>query len=385
MHALRSIDDFHQILFEWFGVFGRHYIPWKLKLDGSAPVSGEFISPYKIWVAEVMLQQTQLKTVIPYWEKWMKTLPSLIDLAEADEQDVLMQWQGLGYYSRARRLHQSSELLIAFTGKNNFNDPLFWPVEINHWMSLPGIGRSTAGSIISSAFDLPSPILDGNVKRVLSRLFAIETITGKEEKRLWELSSLLLSKDRPRDFNQALMDFGAIICTPNKPKCSCCPLKIFCIAYEQHDPLYFPKKVMKKPKSFQEIGIGLVFNNNGELLIDQRPENSNMGGMWEFPGGKKTLNESIEETISRELKEELGIVVKVGAKLLSFEHAYTHMNLNFNVHFCEWISGTPKPLASQKLLWVSPDKLFNFPFPAANTKIIVELHKYLANGIKYEN
>ena len=134
---------------------------------------------------------------------------------------------------------------------------------------------------------------------------------------------------------------------------------------------------MKKIKAIQEIGIGLVFNKNGELLIDQRLESSSMGGMWEFPGGKKTFDESIEKTIERELNEELGIVVKVGAKLVSFEHAYIHKKLYITVHFCEWISGDPKPLASQKLLWIPPERLFEFPFPAANAKIISELQKHL--------
>ena len=145
----------------------------------------------------------------------------------------------------------------------------------------------------------------------------------------------------------------------------------------QNDLNDFPKKEMTKIKPVQEIGVGLVFNKNGELLIDQRLENSSMGGMWEFPGGKKKHDEAIEKTIERELKEELGIGVKVGKKLLSFEHSYTHKKLYFTVHICEWISGEPKPLASQKLLWVSPEKLNDFPFPAANTKIISELHKHI--------
>ena len=137
---------------------------------------------------------------------------------------------------------------------------------------------------------------------------------------------------------------------------------------------------MHKINPIQEVGIGLVFNENGELLIDQRLESSSMGGMWEFPGGKKTSIESIEETIKREIKEELGIVVKVGAKLLSFEHTYSHKKINFTVHLCAWKSGEPKPLASQNLLWISPDKLVDFPFPAANSKIISELYKYLDIG-----
>ena len=174
------------------------------------------------------------------------------------------------------------------------------------------------------------------------------------------------------------MDLGAIICTPKKPVCSFCPLQKLCVAYFKYDPQNFPKKDMKKINPCQEIGIGIVFNKNGELLIDQRLVNSRMGGMWEFAGGKKNSEESIEMTIERELKEELDIVVKVGPKLLSFEHAYTHKKLHFTVHICEWKSGEPKPLTSQKLLWVSPERLSDFPFPAANTKIISELYKHLS-------
>jgi A/G-specific adenine glycosylase len=376
MGIIDSPQDIQNALLEWFRFNGRYWIPWKLKKDGSIPQSGESISPYDIWIAEVMLQQTQLKVVIPYWEKWMKVFPTLNSLTESDLENVLMIWQGLGYYSRANRIHQSSKILIEFVGKNRDQDPNSWPNGIDQWMSLPGIGRSTAGSIISSAFDLPTPILDGNVKRIFSRLLALERKSFQDEKKLWEFSSLLISKVNPRDFNQALMDLGAIVCTPKKPRCSSCPLQNFCVAYTKYDPDDFPKK-MTNLKSFQEIGIGLVFNKNGELLIDQRLESSSMGGMWEFPGGKKYSDESIEKTIERELKEELGIVVKVGAKLLSFAHAYTHKKLYFTVHMCEWKSGEPKPLASQKILWVSPERLFEFPFPAANSKIISELQKHL--------
>tara|TARA_Y100001968_G_scaffold202561_1_gene186011 strand:- start:553 stop:1551 length:999 start_codon:yes stop_codon:yes gene_type:complete len=331
---INSPQDIQNKLLEWFRKDGRHWIPWKLKKDGSIPKSGESISPYEIWIAEVMLQQTQLKVVIPYWEKWMKVFPSLTDLAEANLDNVLLIWQGLGYYSRANRIHQSSKILIKYVGKNRGQDPHFWPVGIDQWMSLPGIGRSTAGSIISSAFDLPTPILDGNVKRIFSRLLASERTSIKDEKRLWEFSSSLISILSPRDFNQALMDLGAIICTPKRPNCSSCPLQKFCVAYTQYDPHNFPKNEMKKIKPLQEIGLGLVFNTNGELLIDQRLESSSMGGMWEFPGGKKTSDETIRDTIARELQEELGIVVQVGAKLLSFEHSYTSQETLF---YCSYL------------------------------------------------
>ena len=185
MDIIKSQQDIQNSLLDWFKDNGRNWIPWKLTKDGSIPKSGEFISPYGIWIAEVMLQQTQLKVVIPYWEKWMKIFPSLTHLAEADLQKVLLLWQGLGYYSRANRIHQSSKILIEFVGKNRWQDPQSWPVAIDQWISLPGVGRSTAGSIISSAFDLPTPILDGNVKRILSRLLAIERTLTKADKRLW--------------------------------------------------------------------------------------------------------------------------------------------------------------------------------------------------------
>ena len=179
-----SPQDIQNKLLTWFKENGRHWIPWKLKKDRSIPKSGEILSPYGIWIAEVMLQQTQLKIVLPYWGKWMKMFPSLADLANADLQNVLLIWQGLGYYARAKRIHQSSKVLIDYIGKNREQDPCSWPDGIDLWMSLPGIGRSTAGSIISSAFDLPTPILDGNVKRILSRLLATERTSTKEEKKI---------------------------------------------------------------------------------------------------------------------------------------------------------------------------------------------------------
>ena len=376
MENINSVNEIQKNLLIWFSLNGRHWIPWKLKSDGSLPQSGEFISPYGVWIAEVMLQQTQLNVVIPYWQNWMQTFPFLVDLVEADEQKVLLKWQGLGYYSRAKRLYQSSKLLLNQIDINNIADPRSWPVEIDEWIALPGIGRSTAGSIISSAFDLPAPILDGNVKRIISRLLAIEGKSSKDQKKLWGFSTFLSVKS-PRNINQALMDLGSKVCTSRNPTCSICPLKKNCIAYLRYDPIYFPKKGMQKSSPREEIGIGLVFNKDGEVLIDQRRESSSMGGMWEFPGGKKEAAESIEETIEREVKEEIGINVKTREKLLAFDHAYSHKKLSFTVYICDFKSGDPKPLASQRLLWVSPQRLFDFPFPAANTKIIVELHKYL--------
>ncbi|WP_413678726.1 8-oxo-dGTP diphosphatase MutT [Prochlorococcus sp. MIT 0916] len=369
-------------LLNWFDDYGRHWIPWKLNSDGLPPENGEIISPYGIWIAEIMLQQTQLNVVLPYWEKWMKTFPLLNNLVDSNEHNILMHWRGLGFYSRAMRIQKSSKLLIEHIGKDNTLDPLSWPTDLNSWIVLPGVGKSTAGSIISSAFDKPFPILDGNVKRILSRLIASEKTLDKDQNRLWKLSKQLLPLYRARDFNQALMDLGATVCTLKKPKCLYCPLQQYCLAYINYDPIDFPKKKMKKIIPIEKIGIALVFNSNGDLIIDQRLESSSMGGMWEFPGGKKESNESIEDTIKREVREELGIEVQVGNQLLSFDHSYSHRKLQFEVYLCKLKSGNPKPLASQKILWVAPIRLLDFPFPSANSKIISALLEYL--GIECE-
>jgi len=373
-----AVKEFQRSLLIWFDVNGRTWIPWKLKEDHSLPKPGESISPYGIWIAEIMLQQTQLNVVIPYWNKWMNTFSDLKDLSNSDQNDVLLKWQGLGYYSRAKNIFKSSKILVDLIGKDRILDPLMWPVELDIWMSLPGIGRTTAGSIISSAFDIPVPILDGNVKRILSRLSASNITPRANERELWNLTSKLLPINNARNFNQALMDLGTLVCTVKNPICCSCPVKKYCLAYLKYDPNNFPKKDMKKAIPTLEIGIGIIFNKKGELLIDQRLDESNMGGMWEFPGGKKESSESIEDTILREIQEELAIDVKIGEKLLSFTHLFSNKKFYFTVHICRWVSGDPKPLASQRVLWISPKELCDFPFPAANKKIIDQLEKYLA-------
>ena len=198
--------DIQNKIFVWFKANGRHWIPWKLKRDGSIPKPGEIISSYEIWIAELMLQQTQLKVVMPYRDRWMKIFPTLTYLAEADLKNVLLVWQVRGYYSRANRIHQSSKILVECVGLNRVRDPKSWPFGVDEWMALPCIGISTAGRIISSAFDLPTPILDGNVKRIFSRLLAIKAKSIKGKKKLWELNSLLIANLSSRDLNQALMD-----------------------------------------------------------------------------------------------------------------------------------------------------------------------------------
>ena len=369
----QSVPDLRAALLRWWEQHGRQGIPWTLRPDGSRPDAGESLCPLGIWVAEVMLQQTQLQVVLPYWQRWMAALPTRDALAAADEHDVLLLWQGLGYYSRARRLQQGARMLLdaAPPGADR------WPRTLEGWLALPGIGRSTAGSILSSAFDLPFAILDGNVKRVLARLIACPRPPARELRGLWQLSELLLDPGRPRAFNQALMDLGATICTPRNPRCGACPWQGHCAAYAAGDPARFPVKDAPRELPFQVIGVGVVRNAAGLVLIDQRLNEGLLGGLWEFPGGKQEPGEAIAATIARELREELAIEVEVGEELIVLDHAYSHKKLRFVVHLCTWLCGEPQPLASQQVRWVRPEQLGDFPFPAAIGRIIAALHQWL--------
>ncbi len=226
-------------LLAWWETHGRHGLPWKLKPDGGRPTDGEPLDPLGIWVAEVMLQQTQLPVVLPYWHRWMAAWPQLEVLAAADQAEVLLMWQGLGYYSRARRLHQAARHLLTIATPGQ--DP--WPRTAEGWLALPGLGRTTAGSILSSAFDQPFAILDGNVKRVLSRLTAHPVPPDRAAPAFWRFSEILLDSARPRAFNQALMDLGSGVCTPRSPACGVCPWNGACVAYANGDPARYPVKV----------------------------------------------------------------------------------------------------------------------------------------------
>jgi A/G-specific adenine glycosylase len=369
-------------LLTWWESHGRRGLdqkPWMVTAAGRWPESGEAIDCFGVLVAEVMLQQTQLAVVLPYWRRWMAAFPDLEALAAADEQRLLLLWQGLGYYSRARRLHQAARQLVPGmpTDRRGSTTPP-WPTSLALWQALPGLGRTTAASILSSAFDQPEAILDGNVKRVLARLIAAPVPPARQLAGFWRLSETLLDRRQPRSFNQAVMDLGATVCTPRNPRCGDCPWRGWCAAYAAGDPARHPVKEAPRSVPFQVIGVGVVFDPAGRVLIDQRLEEGLLGGLWEFPGGKQEEGEAITATIERELAEELAIAVEVGDELISLEHAYSHKRLRFVVHLCRWQAGEPQPLASQQVRWVEPAELDAYPFPAANARIIAALRLRLA-------
>jgi A/G-specific adenine glycosylase len=313
-----------------------------------------------------MLQQTQVKTVLPYYQRWLLAFPTVQALAKAPQQQVLKAWEGLGYYARARNLHRAAQVVV-----ENYGGVL--PTDLEAVMALPGIGRTTAGGILSAAFNLPFPILDGNVKRVLARLIALEVPPQKALDRLWALSTQLLPVKHPRNFNQALMDLGATLCTKRQPGCTICPWQAYCKAYQRNMASEIPVTEAKAPIPHKQIGVAVVWDEQNQILIDRRPQQGLLGGLWEFPGGKVEPGESVAACIRRELQEELAIEVEVGAHLITLDHAYTHFKVTLHVYHCRHLSGEPQPLACDEIRWVTVDALERYPFPTANVKIIQAL------------
>jgi A/G-specific adenine glycosylase len=345
------VSELRQTLLTWYAQNGRD-LPWRRTHD-----------PYAIWISEIMLQQTQVKTVLPYYDRWLQRFPTVQALAEAEQQTVLKAWEGLGYYARARNLHRAAQLIVAdHRGK--------FPQAFDAVMALPGIGRTTAGGILSAAFNQPLPILDGNVKRILARLVALPQPPNKALPQLWSLSEALLPPDNPRDLNQAMMDLGATLCTRHRPTCSQCPWQGNCAAYNQNVHLEIPMTETRAPLPHKLIGVAVVWNEQGQILIDRRPQSGLLGGLWEFPGGKIEPGETVEACIRRELQEELAIDVEVGDRLITIDHTYSHFRVTLNVFHCRHRAGDPQPIECDEVRWVEVAELDQFPFPKANSQII---------------
>ncbi len=341
-------------LLSWYAKAGRD-LPWRKGCD-----------PYDIWVSEIMLQQTQVKTVIPYYLRWLAQFPTIEQLANADLQQVLKAWEGLGYYTRARNLHRAAQEVVQHHGG-------VFPTELEDVLALPGIGRTTAGGILSAAFNQPVAILDGNVKRVLARLVALPVPPAKATNQLWQLSETLLDREHPKDFNQALMDLGATLCTPKHPNCPSCPWIPYCQAYNLGMQSQLPMRETSSPLPHKAIGVAVIWNEQGQILIDRRRPEGLLGGLWEFPGGKIEPGETVEECIKREIQEELGIDIAVGDRLITIDHAYSHFRVTLTVHHCRHLAGVPQPIESDEIRWVTLDEIDQFPFPKANTQIIAAL------------
>jgi len=345
MEPNSNMRNLQHRLLQWFRKQGRD-LPWRRTRN-----------PFRIWISEIMLQQTQVDTVIPYYQRFLKAFPTVEVLAKADLSRVLKIWEGLGYYSRARHLHQAAKRIVG-----QFNGRI--PDRLNDLLSLPGIGRYTAGAILSIAHNKEAPILDGNVKRVLSRLYAVVTPLGetKTEKLLWNVSESLIPKGHAGSFNEALMDLGATVCTPKKPSCSLCPLRNLCRAKAIGNPERYPTKA-KKRKIPHVNGVSAVIVKDGKVLLHQRPPRGFSGGLWEFPNWRVQGEKNRSRRLAKWIKEERNLSVAVKGRIGIFEQTYSHFKLTLHVYDCQALGGEGSGR------WVKIRDLHRFPMSRIHRRI----------------
>lgn len=339
-------------LLAWYTANARD-LPWRRTRD-----------PYAIWISEIMLQQTRIPTAIPYYERFLKRLPTVRRLARARLDTVLKLWEGLGYYTRARNLHRAArEIVSRFGGQ--------MPESKDDLLALPGVGRYTAGAIASIAFDQREPLVDGNVERVLCRLFRIRgnPKDAAIRKKIWSHAEELLPEEQVGHFNQALMELGSEVCTPRAPHCMDCPLHKLCEAKQHNEQDRLPARPAGRPVPSHTVVVAVIYRN-GRILIDKRRPEGLLGGLWEFPGGKVRPGESLKAALRREIREELDIEIEPRRKIATVDHAYTHFRVRIHAFECKYCAGEPHPIACDALKWVRPADLNRYAFPAANKKII---------------
>lgn len=344
-------------LMKWYRANHRD-LPWRRSKN-----------PYHIWVSEVMLQQTQVNTVLSYYRQFLKKFPNIKKLAQADLQAVLKVWEGMGYYARARNLHRAAKAIVSDYGGRL---PDTW----QDFRSLPGVGDYIAAAVLSIAFDHSYAVVDGNVKRVLARLLKIDAPVNQasSSKVFKNAAGNLLDSQRPGTFNQAVMELGALICQPRKPACEACPISRFCQAYNSLQVAAYPKRKKSRATPQFHIAVGVVFKND-RVLITQRKAEGLLGGLWEFPGGKIRDGESAKAACIREIKEEVNLKVRIQSHLTRVRHAYTHFKIIMEVFCCQYVSGRVKLRGPAGHRWIRLDEYKNYPFPKANHKFIPLLHK----------
>lgn len=343
------MTDFAQRLIDWQKQYGRHDLPWQNTTD-----------PYAIWVSEIMLQQTQVTAVIGYYQKFMQRFPDIATLANASQDEVLQHWSGLGYYSRARNLHNAAQIIV------DEHQGAF-PPDFTTIQTLPGIGRSTAAAIASFAFNQVQTILDGNVKRVLARYFAIEGWPGapRIEKQLWALAESLLPDTEMVAYTQGLMDLGATLCTRGKPQCSRCPLASDCEASKQGRTHLLPTP--KPRKSTPEKSVTMLILKQGDsILLEKRPPSGIWGGLWSFPETELT------ENLAEHAKQRFGLQVDAAEPLAQLTHAFTHFKLHIQPQRL-MVTGKPTQLREAGLIWLNIEDALGAAIPTPVRKILQNL------------
>lgn len=343
-------------LLRWYDVAKRD-LPWRLTIDA-----------YRIWVSEVMCQQTRVETVIPYYERWMTAFPDVKTLADADRHAVMSLWEGLGYYARVRNLHDAAkEVMDRHNGRI--------PSDPEAFRALKGVGPYTAAAVMSIAFGHPMAVLDGNVMRVVARVRDIRDDIRRPSTRdnLQRIIQDWLDPDRPGDFNQAVMELGARICTPRKPDCRVCPFSESCLALRNGSTDSVPYKSPAAKMPHHRIVVAILSDPAGHVLITKRPENVMLGGLWEFPGGKVEPGESDEAALSREIREELGVDIGGLTAFHTLRHAYSHFKITLAAYLGTITDGEPQPVSAADMKWVATSDLARYPFPKANRDLTWKL------------
>jgi A/G-specific adenine glycosylase len=361
---LQSLEDFGSLTFtqrllSWFAAEARD-LPWRRDR-----------TPYRVWLAEVMLQQTQVDAVVPYYERFLARFPGVEALTAAPLEEVLKLWEGLGYYSRARNMHAAARRIVAEHGGQI-------PDTFEALLALPGVGRYTAGAVASIAFGEDVPAVDGNVRRVLARAFAIREDVSRSVAQ-WEMEALaksLLPPGQAGAFNEALMELGATVCTPRAPGCDRCPLCGLCQARAEGDPESLPVKRPRKRTPHHDVTAAVTFDDRGRVLVAQRNADDMLGGLWEFPGGKCEGGETLPECLAREMREELGVKVEVGEQLTVVRHAYTHFRITLHAFRCRVVAGKPRCLDCAAFRWATPAELNALPMSVADRKIAQGLQEH---------
>jgi A/G-specific adenine glycosylase len=340
---------------ELLGWYRRHRrdLPWRRSRD-----------PYRIWVSEIMLQQTQVATVIGYYERWMQRFPDLAALARADADAVLSAWEGLGYYSRARNLLAAARRVVDEHGGE-------LPRTLAELRGLPGIGRYSAGAIASIAYGAAEPAVDGNIVRVLSRLFCLEGDPKRAPlaERIWELARRLIPEGEARDFNQALMELGATCCTPKQPSCERCPISTRCAAWQRDAVESFPAPSRRAAVVEESRAAAVIWRNGRVLTVRQRVDAARWASMWMFPDALCVSGESAAETLQHAVRETTGVLVESQGQALLLQHQVTRFRITLEVHRCRVLEGRARALGYAELAWSAPDALAELAMPTAHRKI----------------
>lgn len=348
-------------------------LPWRVAPAGQRDA-------YAVWVSEIMAQQTRVTTVAEYYERWMARFPTVEALAVAELQDVLKVWEGLGYYARARNLHRAARIVVGEHGGE-------LPRTRAELLRLPGIGKYTAGAILSLAFGLREPILDGNVKRVLSRLTDLTDSVDdrKTVTQLWSMARDLVTAAPEGEVgavNEALMELGALVCTPTAPRCLLCPVHAYCRAAANGTQSERPVRALRATTPHYDVTAAVIWEGEplySRMLVAQRPLDGMLGGMWEFPGGKLEVDDAgLVDCLRREIAEELGLTIDVGAPVTVVRHAYTHFRITLHAFHARHVAGVPQALGCADWRWVTWAELEAIPFPVTDQKIIGALRTELS-------